>query len=110
MVAHHRPDVGPEYDQGEFPARQVLLIPDVLVRRHDHVELRLFRHVEKLAVFKLRRPPHVDDGVNFMLDQELPHTNRDVLIKQDAQRGDSWRTPESRRCDPAARQTVPRFR
>src|ERR1022692_4826574 len=32
MLVHNRPDVRPKYNQGEFPACEILLVPDVLVR------------------------------------------------------------------------------
>jgi len=41
--------------------------------------------------------------------QEAAHTNRNILIKQDAQRGDSWRKPKSPRRDRAELRTVPLF-
>jgi len=76
VIAHHRPDIGTEHDEREFPPREVLLIPDVLIGRHDHVEPRRFRRVEELAVFKLRVPLHLDESAHFMFGQEAPHTDR----------------------------------
>jgi len=70
-------------------------IPDVLIRCDHHVERRHFRGIQKLAVFKLRRPTHFDDGADFVSGEDAAHTNRNVLVKQDAQRVGSWRKPES---------------
>jgi len=55
-------------------------------------------------------PSHFDERAHFMLGQESTHADRNVLIKQDAQRGGSERTPQSPRRDRAAIQTIPRFR
>src|ERR1039457_5246776 len=46
VVTHHGPDIGPEHDQREFPARQVLLVPDFLIGSNHHVESRRFRRLE----------------------------------------------------------------
>ena len=42
-VAHDGPDVRPEHHQGEFSAREVLLVSDVLIGRNQHVEGRRVR-------------------------------------------------------------------
>ena len=42
VLTHDRPDVGTEHDQGKPPAHQVLLMPDVLIGRNQHVESRRF--------------------------------------------------------------------
>ena len=110
MVAHHGPDIGPEHYQSELSARQVLLVPNVLIGRNHHREPRRFRCLEKFAVFKLRMPVHLDKGANLMFRQESPYTGGDVLIKYDAQGGDSWRTSRSPRHDPGEPQTVLLFR
>ena len=56
-----------EHDQSKFPTDQVLLMPDVLVGRNHHIEPRRFYHFEKVAVLKLRMPPHVDESARLML-------------------------------------------
>ena len=43
VITDGGPDVRAEHDQGKRAARQVLLIRDVLMRRHHHVETRRFR-------------------------------------------------------------------
>jgi hypothetical protein len=106
MWPYDRPDIRPKHDEGELSARQVLLVADVLIRRDHHIEPGLFRHFQKLAIFELIRPSHLDDGMNLMLWKKAADTNRDVFVKQDAQRGDSWRKPKSPRCDPAEARTV----
>lgn len=106
---YNRPDVGTKHDQGKLAAREVLLIADVLIRGHQHVETLGFRGFQKVAVFKLYRPSRFDESAHRMVRQESSHTDRDVLIKQDAQRGDSWRTSQSPECNPAGLQTVRRF-
>ena len=67
VATHHGPDIGAEHNQSEFPAGQILLIPDVLIGRNHHVEPRFFRCFEKLAVFKLWRPGHPREGVHLMM-------------------------------------------
>ncbi len=89
MLLHHRPDVRAEHDQGELPARQVLLIADVLIGCHHYVETRLFRYFEKFAVFKLVRPAHFHDRMDFMRGEEGTRPNWNVFIEQDAQRDGS---------------------
>src|ERR1035437_9358955 len=110
VVANDGPDIGAEHDQSELPARQILLVPDVLIGRNHHVEPRRFRHLKKLPVFKLRMPLHLYEGADLMFGQEAPYTDRDVFVKYDAQCGDSWRKSKSPRYDPAEPQTVLRFR
>jgi hypothetical protein len=53
VVAHDWPNIRAKRDQGESPACQVLLIPDVLIGGNHHVERRVLRNFQKLAVFKL---------------------------------------------------------
>ena len=77
---YYRPDIGAEDDQSEFSARQVLLIPDVLIGRKQHFEASFFRHSQKLAVFQLVGPLHFDESLNLMLEQEAAHTDRDIFI------------------------------
>jgi hypothetical protein len=48
-----------------------------------------FRRIQQLAVLKLRVPQHFDEGAHLMSGQETPDADRHVLIKYDAQRGDS---------------------
>ncbi|HME00843.1 MAG TPA: hypothetical protein VKM93_26370 [Terriglobia bacterium] len=40
-----------------------------------------FCHIQQLAVFKLRRPLHLDECAHFVLSQEVPHANWNVLIE-----------------------------
>jgi hypothetical protein len=49
VLSHHRPDVRAKHNQGELPARQVLLIAGVLIGCHHHVETRLSGISEKLS-------------------------------------------------------------
>ena len=51
VLPNHRPDVGPEDDQSEFPPFQILLMPDVLIRCNHHIESPLFRHLRKARRF-----------------------------------------------------------
>ena len=95
MLRYYRPDFRAEGDQSEFSACQVLLIPDVLVGRNQHVESGLLRHPQELAVFQLIRPLHFNESLNLMLRQEAAHTDRDIFIEQDAQGGGSWRKSKS---------------
>ncbi len=60
---------------------------DVLVGRNDYVERRRFRRLQKVSVFKLRRPAPFDDRADLMSGEESAHPDRNVLVKQDAQRG-----------------------
>lgn len=106
----YRPDIGPEDDQSEFSAGQVLLVADVLVGGNHYIESGLFRHCQKFAVFQLVGPLHFDEGLDPVIGQEPTHTNRNVLIKQDAQRGGSVRTSLLPGRDRAAIQTVRRSR
>jgi uncharacterized protein (DUF433 family) len=46
-------------------------------------------YFEKFAVFKLVRPAHLNDGMDFMACQERTCTKWNVFIEQDAQRGGS---------------------
>ena len=88
-------------DQGELSAHQVLLIPDVLIGRNQHIEARSFRFREKLPVFKLRVPWHFNERAHVMTGQEPSHTDRDIFIKQDVQRGESSRKSTPLRYGPA---------
>jgi len=110
VLPYYRPDIGPEYDQGEFSARKVLLVRDVLIGGNHHVEPGLFRHRQEFAVFQLVGPLHFGETMDFMVRQEAAHANRNIFIKQDAQSGDSGRTSKSFRLVPAGFQTVLRFR
>jgi len=88
VLPYYGPDIGAEDDQSEFPTLQVLLIPDVLIGSNQYFEPGLFRHLQKLAVFQLIGPQHFDESLNLMLEQEAARTDRDIFIKQYAQRGD----------------------
>jgi predicted nucleic acid-binding protein len=89
VLPDDRPDVGSEHDKGEFPARQVLLIPDILIGRNHHVEFRLLRYFEKLAVLELQEDPvrraELNDWLTLTLrpafaGRILPVTE-DILLK-----------------------------
>jgi hypothetical protein len=95
MVADNWPDVRPEHYHREFPARQILLIPDVLIGCNYHVESRLFRSLEKLPFSSCGGQFIFDNRADLVLDQELAHTYWNALVKQDAQRDGSQRMPES---------------
>ena len=87
VITHQRPDIRPEHDQREFPPRQVLLIPDVLIGCHQNVKPCRFGRKEKRSVFKLRVPLHFVEGANRMVREEGSNAHRDVFVKDDAQRG-----------------------
>jgi hypothetical protein len=67
----------------------------ILVGRNQYVELRSFSRIEEFPVLKLWVPLQIHDGVNLMLQEESAHTDRNVFVKQDAQRDDFWRRLKS---------------
>jgi hypothetical protein len=62
---------------------------DVLIGGNKYVEPRGFRLLEEFAIFELRMPLHLDKSPHIMFEKEAPHADRDVLIEDDSQRGDS---------------------
>ena len=92
--SHDRPDVGSKHEQGELSVRQVLLIPDVLIGRHHHVEARLFRQFQKLTVFELVRPSHFHDRVDFMPGQRATRADRNLRISNRRAYALYWSVPE----------------
>lgn len=95
VFAHNRPYVGAKHDQSKLPASQVLLIHNVLIGRNHHIKFRVLTSLKKLAVFKLGMPLHLHKRAHFMPGKKATHANRNILIKQDAQRGGSVRRPKS---------------
>ena len=91
MIPHYRPDIRPEHHQSERSACLFLLMRDVSFGRNQHLESGRFRRLQQFAIFKLWMPLHPGKGAHIMPGQEAPHTERDVLVKDDAQRGDSYR-------------------
>lgn len=64
------------------------MISDTLIGRNHQVETRRFGLFQQVPVLELDRPTCLDEGANVMMAQEAPHTDGDVLIKNDAQRDD----------------------
>jgi len=86
-----------------------LLVTDALIGGNHRVEPGMFRHRQKFAVLQLVGPLHFEESINRMVGQEPAHTSRNILIKQDAQRGDSGRKSKSPRLVRAGFQTVLQF-
>jgi len=45
--------VGEEYDDSDFPAGKVLLMPDALIAGQKHIKSGALRRVEQLAIAQL---------------------------------------------------------
>lgn len=71
-----------ELDDGDPPRRQILLIPEVLIRRHEHVKV-LLRQSNKVSVLD-SRPSHATGGVALMPDQHPAERPRHTLIQEDS--------------------------
>ena len=68
---------------------EILLIADVLIGCHHHVETRLFRYFEKFPVFQLVRQPISTTVWTSCAGRKETRTNGYVFIEQDAQRDGS---------------------
>jgi hypothetical protein len=107
-------------DDGNFPGGQVLLMPHILVGRHEHLEASGFGCIEQGAVFK-PLPPALNRFDNGMSFQGITQRRRRAVIKEDehlpltpraaagveAGRGFAPRTPAPRRSAPASGETIP---
>jgi hypothetical protein len=52
VMTQHRPLRVAEHNERNLPSRQVLLVPDVLVRSDDHREIRFLGSQQQRAVLK----------------------------------------------------------
>jgi hypothetical protein len=57
MGPYPGPDIRAEHHQRNVPFRQILLIPDVLITRHQHVKSARFSALVKIAIGKLAPIP-----------------------------------------------------
>ena len=72
----------PEYDDRNPSIVKVLLIPEVLVGGHEHIEPLLFCGADQIAIGKLV-PSAFPSGPNLNKSQKRPERNRDTLIEED---------------------------
>ena len=62
---------------------EVLLVSDILVYRHHHVESGCFRLVQELAIIELS-PAQFAHGRDFMADEKASNAVRSTVVKKNA--------------------------
>ncbi|MFN0023632.1 MAG: hypothetical protein ACKVS5_07000 [Parvularculaceae bacterium] len=77
-----RPACRRYHEDRQLPVCEALLIPAVLVRRHEYRASRSFCFRQQLAVLK-RTPVHLERRLDVPTDEELAQGNRHALVEQD---------------------------
>ena len=73
--------IGPEFEDGELAALQILLITEILVCNDEKLEAVLLRPLKKFAVADAA-PALLLSGGNVVADQCVANLNRHALVEQ----------------------------
>ena len=84
MRSDQRPARGPEHDDRDATAGQILLVPQILVGRDVELEARRLSLFDERAGLELR-PATFERGFNGMITEGATERNGRSLVEQDSQ-------------------------
>jgi hypothetical protein len=80
MIADDLPNANGQFDEGNPPAGQVLLVTQVPIARYQNGEPSLFGNAEQVAVGKAF-PAHIARGHDFVSGERTAQAKRSVLVE-----------------------------
>jgi hypothetical protein len=84
MPLQRGPVIGAEFEDGDPPATNPVLVPNVLVGRDQNVEPVPLGRPEEIAVAQLM-PTHLKGVPDFDAGEDRPQTSRDAVIEKGSQ-------------------------